>query len=149
MMQKWGCRPLARRHEEVVHVTASGVALVGAGHWGPDLVRSIKAGRALRLRWLCDPDEEPAVRVLAPYSTVQTTSSLQGAGSVATADVPPHAFVAGNPAKQRGWACECGPRLDRNVLCNCGRSAKQLDNVLAVPPRGRASARCGTPTDRR
>lgn len=34
-----------------------------------------------------------------------------GAGSVVTADVPPYAIVYGNPARIRGYACECGVRL--------------------------------------
>jgi UDP-2-acetamido-3-amino-2,3-dideoxy-glucuronate N-acetyltransferase len=34
-----------------------------------------------------------------------------GAGSVVTADVPPHAVVYGNPARIAGYACECGVRL--------------------------------------
>jgi UDP-2-acetamido-3-amino-2,3-dideoxy-glucuronate N-acetyltransferase len=34
-----------------------------------------------------------------------------GAGSVVTADVPPHAIVYGNPARIAGYACECGVRL--------------------------------------
>ena len=35
-----------------------------------------------------------------------------GAGSVVTRDVPDFALVVGNPAKQRGWICQCGIRLD-------------------------------------
>jgi acetyltransferase-like isoleucine patch superfamily enzyme len=34
-----------------------------------------------------------------------------GAGSVVTRDVPDHALVFGNPARQRGWVCACGHRL--------------------------------------
>jgi UDP-2-acetamido-3-amino-2,3-dideoxy-glucuronate N-acetyltransferase len=35
-----------------------------------------------------------------------------GAGSVVTGDVPPYAIAYGNPARIRGYACECGLRLD-------------------------------------
>jgi len=34
-----------------------------------------------------------------------------GAGAVVTGNVPDHALVYGNPARQRGWMCECGERL--------------------------------------
>jgi hypothetical protein len=30
---------------------------------------------------------------------------------VVTRDVPAHAMVAGNPARQRGWVCVCGMAL--------------------------------------
>lgn len=39
------------------------------------------------------------------------------AGSVITRDVPAHAFVAGNPARQKGWVCACGERLDEHLSC--------------------------------
>ena len=34
-----------------------------------------------------------------------------GAGSVVTRDVPDYALVHGNPAKIRGWMCQCGVKL--------------------------------------
>ncbi len=34
-----------------------------------------------------------------------------GAGSVVTKDVPAHALLMGNPARQKGWMCACGEKL--------------------------------------
>lgn len=46
-----------------------------------------------------------------------------GAGAVVVKDVPDHALVVGNPARQIGWACECGTSLDSNNQCPaCGRN---------------------------
>jgi len=37
--------------------------------------------------------------------------AMVGAGAVVTGDVPAHAVVVGNPARQTGWACRCGRTL--------------------------------------
>jgi UDP-2-acetamido-3-amino-2,3-dideoxy-glucuronate N-acetyltransferase len=41
---------------------------------------------------------------------------------VVTRNVPDHALVLGNPAKQIGWMCECGERLSDDLEClACGK----------------------------
>lgn len=48
--------------------------------------------------------------------------ALIAAGAVVTHDVPPHALMAGVPAKQIGWVCECGQVLDKDCVCpDCGK----------------------------
>ncbi len=42
------------------------------------------------------------------------------AGAVVIRDIPDFAMVAGNPAKQIGWACRCGLRLPESLRCSCG-----------------------------
>jgi predicted dehydrogenase len=52
-----------------------GLAIVGAGYWGPNLVRTALGTPTLRLDWLCDLDLERAKAVLGPYATVRPTDS--------------------------------------------------------------------------
>lgn len=52
-----------------------GIAVVGAGYWGPNLVRTARATPGFRLEWLCDLDFERAATVLGPYTTARTTES--------------------------------------------------------------------------
>ncbi len=55
---------------------ALGVAVVGAGYWGPNLLRNFQASPGFRLRWLCDLDEARSRRAVGEYSTVRTTTRL-------------------------------------------------------------------------
>jgi UDP-2-acetamido-3-amino-2,3-dideoxy-glucuronate N-acetyltransferase len=60
--------------------------------------------------------------------------SFVGAGSVVTKDVPDHCLVYGNPAKPRGWMCECGEKLefkDDKAICNaCQKKYKKVGNAV-------------------
>jgi len=51
-----------------------------------------------------------------------------GAGSVVTHDVAPHTIVCGNPAVIRGYACECGRKLNIQMECGCGLRFERRDD---------------------
>lgn len=55
---------------------AIGIAVVGAGYWGPNLVRNAQQTPGLHLEYLCDLDEGRAKKVLGEYSTVRVSGSL-------------------------------------------------------------------------
>ena len=57
-------------------------------------------------------------------------SAMIGSGAVVTKDVKDYALMVGMPAKQIGWVCECGKRLDDTLKCACGREYILKDDYL-------------------
>ncbi len=47
--------------------------------------------------------------------------AMVAAGAVVTKNVLNHALMAGVPAKQIGWVCECGAMLTENYCTECGK----------------------------
>lgn|SRR5574344_411404 len=58
-------------------------------------------------------------------------SALVAAGAVVTHDVPDYALMVGVPARQIGWVCECGQRLESTLTCRCGRQYHLETNKLS------------------
>lgn len=57
--------------------------------------------------------------------------SMIASGAVVTKDVPDHALMAGVPARQIGWVCECGEVLEDGLKCKeCGRTYKEKETGL-------------------
>ena len=56
-----------------------------------------------------------------------------GAGAVVNKNVSDYEIVVGNPAKQVGWACECGEHLPDDLEClECGKKYEKRDRKSVV-----------------
>lgn len=57
--------------------------------------------------------------------------AMIAAGAVVTKNIKSHALMAGVPAKQIGWVCECGEVLGEKLLCGkCGRKYEEDEQGL-------------------
>lgn len=57
--------------------------------------------------------------------------AMIAAGAVVTKDVANYALMAGVPAKQIGWVCECGEIMKESGTCpKCGRENKFDSNYI-------------------
>lgn len=58
-----------------------------------------------------------------------------GAGAVVTKDVPDYALMVGNPARQIGWMCICGEKLNNDYQCPaCNKKYSQAVTGLLLTP---------------
>ncbi len=58
--------------------------------------------------------------------------AMIAAGAVVTCDIPNYALVAGVPAKQIGWVCECGGPLKDQFRCTiCNRNYRMESGKLS------------------
>jgi UDP-2-acetamido-3-amino-2,3-dideoxy-glucuronate N-acetyltransferase len=61
--------------------------------------------------------------------------AMIASGAVVTKDVADYALVAGIPAKQIGWVCECGTRLSESHECpQCKRKYSLNEQILTEVP---------------
>ena len=74
-----------------------------------------------------------AASILLPGVEVGANATV-GAGALVASDVPAHALVVGSPARQVGWVCVCGNRLDdERLICRaCSRAFHKVGPGLAL-----------------
>jgi predicted dehydrogenase len=96
-----------------------GMAVVGAGYWGPNLIRNIKAVDEIDLRWVCDLDRSRAELAVGSRSTVAVTDSLED-----VLDDPAVAAVA--------IATPAGTHLDVGLACIEAGKNVMIEKPLAL-----------------
>lgn len=105
-----------------------GVAVVGAGYWGPNLVRNFQSSPQFRLRWLCDLDVDRARQVLGGYSTVQATSDY----AAVLADPAVDAVAVATPAGTHLEVALAALRVGKHVLVEKPLAATYEDGLRLV-----------------
>ena len=62
--------------------------------------------------------------------------AMVAAGAVVNKDVEDYALVAGVPARQVGWVCECGARLSNDLMCcHCHHKYNICGKTLTDDPQ--------------
>lgn len=124
-----------------------GVVLEDYVFCGPSMVfTNVKIPRSAFPRNTSDDYLETRVKVGASIGANATIVcgvtvgewAFIGAGAVVTKDVPAYALMVGVPARQIGWACQCGQPLPpvegQTTTCRqCGRA--YLQQELSLEPQ--------------
>ena len=107
-----------------------GLAVVGAGYWGPNLVRNAMSTPSVNLRWLCDLDEDRARRVLGPTRRSRRPTPSTPCSRTRDGPCGRHRDPGRHPLPARGR----GARR---------RQARPRREAADVVPRRREEARAG------
>jgi predicted dehydrogenase len=111
-----------------------GIAVVGAGYWGPNLVRNFASSPHYRLMWLCDIVKSRAVEVLGPYSTIGATDDLD----VVLADERVDAIAIATPAATHLDIALAAMSAGKHVLIEKPLAATYADGIRLVEEAERA-----------
>jgi predicted dehydrogenase len=105
-----------------------GVAVVGAGYWGPNLVRNFQGSPSFRLHALCDLDLDRARKVLGRYSTVEATDDL----AAVLANPQVRAVAIATPAGTHLSVAQQALLADKHVLVEKPLAATYADGLRLV-----------------
>ncbi|HYS37624.1 MAG TPA: Gfo/Idh/MocA family oxidoreductase, partial [Pseudonocardiaceae bacterium] len=105
-----------------------GLAVIGAGYWGPNLVRTAQLTEGVRLDYLCDLDISRAKRVLGDYSTVRATNSLDEV----LADPEVAAVAIATPAATHLHVARAALAAGKHVLVEKPLAANLSDGIDLV-----------------
>ena len=124
-------------------MTAVSIAVVGAGYWGPNIIRNAKALCGTDLSWVCDRDVDRARRVVGEQSEIGVTPDLD---EVLADESVEAVAIATPPATHAGIALRC-IEAGRHVLVE-KPLADSYEAGLRMVQQRRIAASCFTATTR-
>lgn len=89
-----------------------GLAVIGAGYWGPNLIRASLATPSIRVEWLCDLDVDRARAVLGNSTAIRVTDSYDAV----LADPAVAAVAIATPAGTHFELVRAALEADKHVL---------------------------------
>jgi predicted dehydrogenase len=107
-----------------------GIAVLGAGYWGPNLVRNVALNPDTELRWVCDLDLERATKLAGTYGRGRATASLDEVLD----DPGVHAVAVATPASTHAALGIKCLRAGKHVLIEkpLAESVAAAEEMLAV-----------------
>ena len=117
-----------------------GLAVIGAGYWGPNLVRNAVLGSSTQLRWVCDLDKQRAERLADPYAGVRATTEL---ARILDDDRVEAVAIATPPTTHLPLALAC-LRAGKHVMIEkpIAASLKEAEQILNVARTHRRIVMC-------
>lgn len=109
-----------------------GLAVIGAGYWGPKLLRNAQQNPAFDVRYLCDLDIDRAAKVLGDYSTIQPIDSLERV----LADPAIEAVAIATPAASHAGLVGAVLEADKHVLVEKPLADNLEDGIKLVRAAG-------------
>lgn len=100
-----------------------GVAVIGAGYWGPNLVRNFASHDAFELRWVSDLDEDRARSVAERFSSARVTRNLDDV----LADDQVSAVAVATPAASHLDVAKAAMSAGKHVLVEKPLAASYAD----------------------
>ena len=110
-----------------------GIAVIGCGYWGPNLIRNFSETPGARLVTVCDLDATRLARVKSRYPTVETTTSYGDA----LADARVDAVVVATPVSTHFELARQALEAGKHVLVEkpLTASAEQAERLIELAAR--------------
>jgi predicted dehydrogenase len=118
-----------------------GIAVVGLGYWGPNLLRVLADVPDVAVRWMCDLDEERLARFGRRYPAIGTTQSL----AAVLADDGVDCVVIATPVHTHVALCKAAIAAGKHVFVEkpMATSSEEAAELAALAAAQNLTLMCG------